>query len=103
MKILKWHFFFSLVGIYVKELFCLLAIECTNLCDFWTKNGEALSRNVFWTNPPGGGAITDQCEKFGSKVQLLLRGSVSAEFRWCRTNGARALLSTNTRCVIAPP
>ena len=107
MKILKWHFFLSLVGMYVqkimeialcvlefrllvqngapqqilegnrsqsgrsmknlKDAFCLLAIEilCANLRDFWTENGGALSRNVFWTNPPAGGAITDQCEKCG--------------------------------------
>ena len=51
----------------LKDHFYLVAIEIlfTDLRDFWTKNGGALSRNVFWTNPPGGGAITDQCEKLG--------------------------------------
>ena len=49
----------------LKDAFCLLAIEilCANLRDFWTENGGALSRNVFWTNPPAGGAVTGPSDK----------------------------------------
>ena len=71
----------------LKDLFCLVLIEilCTNLRDFWSKNGGLLSINVFWTHPPAGGAITGQCDNSGSEVQLWHPGSVHVKFRWCHS------------------
>ena len=82
----------------LKYPFCLLAIEilCTDLHDFWTKNRGALSRNVFWTNPPAGGAVTGPSDKKRSEVLLRHLGIVRAKFRTNRTNGAGDLLSTDT-------
>ena len=91
-----------------KDPFCLLAIEilCTDLCDFWTKNGGVLSKNVFWTIPPGGGAVTSPSDKKRSEVLLRHLGSVRAKFHCNRTNGAGYLLSRRHKRnmpVIAPP
>ena len=55
--------------------------------------GIQLSTNVLWA----------KCGKLGSEAHLWHRGSVSGEFCWCRSNGARALLCTNTWCAVAPP
>ena len=73
----------------LKDPFRLLAIEilCTDLRDFWTKIGGVLSKNVFWTNPPVGGAVTGPSDKKGPEVLLRHLGSVRAKFRNC-TNGA---------------
>ena len=56
----------------LKDRFCLIAIEiqCADSHDFGTKAVGVLSRNVLWTNPPAGGAVTGPCEKLGSGVLL---------------------------------
>ena len=73
----------------LKDPFRLLAIEIlhTDLRDLWTRIAGALSKNVFWTNPPVGGAVTGPSDKKGPEVLLRQLGSLRAKFR-NRTNGA---------------
>ena len=63
---------------------------------FRIKIGGVLSKNVFWTIPPVGGAVTGPCDKKRSEVLLRHLGSVRAKFRTNRTNGAGDLLSIDT-------
>ena len=72
-----------------KDPFRLLAIEIlgTDSRDLWTIIGGVLSKNVFWTNPPVGGAVTGPSDKKGPEVLLRQLGSLRAKFR-NRTNGA---------------
>ena len=67
----------------------LMAMEilCADLRDLGTNIGGVLSKNVFWTNPPVGGAVTGPSDKKGPEVLLRHLGSVRAKFR-NRTNGA---------------
>ena len=60
------------------------------------ENCRLLSKNVFWTNPPVGGAVTGPCDKKRSEVVLLHLGSVRAKFGCNRTDSAGDLLSTDT-------
>ena len=82
----------------LKDPFRLLAIEIqgTDSRDFWTIIGGVLSKNVFLTNPPGGGAVTGPSDKKRSEVLLLHLGSVLAKFGCNRTDIAGDLLSTDT-------
>ena len=74
----------------LKDPFRLMTIEilCTDLRDFGTKSVGVLSKNVFCTNRPPGGAITGPCEKFGAEVLLWYPGNVCAQFGCEQANGA---------------
>ena len=73
-----------------KDPFCLLPLEilCTDLGDFWSKNGGVLSINVFWTHPPHGGARRAACEKCWVEVLNCYPGNVCAKFGCDRADGA---------------
>ena len=66
----------------LKDPVHLLALEmlCNNLRVFWTKIGGVLAKNVFWTNPPVGGAVTGPSDKKGPEVHLWHPGSVHGQF-----------------------
>ena len=62
-------------------------IVCNNLQDFWTEYGAVISKNVFCTSRPPGGAIRGHSEKCGSEVNRWYPGSVCAKFGIDRVNG----------------
>ena len=82
----------------LKDPFRLLAVEIlgTDSRVFWAIIGGVLSKNVFWTNPPVGGAVTGPSDEKRSEVLLLHLGSVCAKFGGIRTDSAGDLLSTDT-------
>ena len=63
---------------------------------FWTIIGAVLSKNVFLTSRPVGGAVTGPSDKKRSEVPLLHLGSVRANFACNRTVSGGDLLSTDT-------
>ena len=73
-----------------------IEILCTDLRDLWTKIGGVQSKNVFWTNPAVGGAVTGPSDEKRSEVRLLHLGSVRAKVGCNRTDSAGDLLSTDT-------
>ena len=62
----------------------------------WTIIGAVLSKNVFLTSRPVGGAVTGPSDKKRSEVLLLHLGSVRAKFGCNRTDSGGDLLSTDT-------
>ena len=79
----------------LKHPLCFMAIEILgpNLCEYWTKSVGLLSKNVFWTHPHAGGAVTDPHNKSRVEFHLLHLGSVCAPFCCQRANGAWDLYS----------
>ena len=54
---------------------------CANLRDLWRRIVGVLSKNVFCTNLPAGGAVTAPCYTSGAEVHLRHLGNVHAQFR----------------------
>ena len=56
----------------------------TDWCDFWTKSVEVLSKNLFCTHQPLGGAITGPCQKLGRGSALAPKECECSDSAWQR-------------------